>query len=455
MLDVLLVDDDTAFITAAAELIRAEGFNVAVAASLAEARAAVQPDFFHLVLVDLILPDGSGLELVVELSAVPATKVVLITGYASVDSVIEAVRMRVMDYLTKPLDIAHLRRLLMRVKLQQAHDDITLISADGSPANFGPLIGTSPKMRELYAVIEKVATTDVPVLICGESGTGKDLVGRAIHELSGRSDRQYLALNCGVLAPTLVGSELFGHERGSFTGASRQHKGYFERASGGTLLLDEVTEMAPDLQVHLLRVLETGTVIRLGGSREIKVDVRVIAATNRRPEEVVGTGKFRKDLFFRLSGFPITVPPLRERNGDIELLARHFLSLLNREYGTRKTLSAAASQRLQNHTWPGNVRELRNAIERAYVVSSAQEIGEKDIADLENMWSQAASEAPAFTVGSTLEDVERELIYAALRYFGGNKQRAAQSLGISLKTVYNRLNKYADGDALEEEPEGL
>lgn len=453
MLDVLLVDDDTAFITAAAELIRAEGFNVAVAASLAEARAAVQAEFFHLVLVDLILPDGSGLELVVELSTVPATKVVLITGYASVDSVIEAVRMRVMDYLTKPLDLVHLRRLLMRVKLQQAHDDITLISPDGSPANFGPLIGTSPQMRELYAIIEKVATTDVPVLICGESGTGKDLVGRAIHELSSRSDRQYLALNCGVLAPTLVGSELFGHERGSFTGASRQHKGYFERASGGTLLLDEVTEMAPDLQVHLLRVLETGTVVRLGGSREIKVDVRVIAATNRRPEDVVAAGKFRKDLFFRLSGFPITVPPLRERDGDIELLARHFLSLLNREHGTRKTLSPAASQRLQAHTWPGNVRELRNAIERAYVVASGQEIDEKDIADLENMWSEGAAEAPAFTVGSTLEDVERELIYAALRYFGGNKQRAAQSLGISLKTVYNRLNKYAGGVSEEEEPE--
>lgn len=448
MLRALLVDDDDVFAPAVAEIIRQEGFDVTTAGSLAEARSVLRGLRPALLLVDLALPDGNGLELAHEMLDVSSAHVILITGYASLDSAIEALRMRTFDYLTKPLDMDHLRSLLMRVRLQAAHKDtLRLIDASGRPAAFGPLVGASEPMRKLYSIIGKVAPTEASVLICGESGTGKDLVGRAIHELSGRRNRPYLALNCGALAPTLVGSELFGHEKGSFTGANRRHIGYFERATGGTLFLDEVTEMPAELQVNLLRVLETGRLMRLGGNREIEVDVRVIAATNRKPGAVIASGDFRKDLFFRLSGFSITVPPLRERAGDIELLARYFLSVMNRENKTRRSLSEDAIAKLSAHDWPGNVRELGNQIARAYVMCAGDELSAACLPDLSEKCERVPDGAPIFTVGDTLEEVERTLIDATLEYYKGNKRRAAQSLGISLKTIYNRLNKTESDNA--------
>lgn len=447
MLRTLIVDDDEVFAPAVAELVRQEGFEVSVTGSLAQARAVLKELRPALLLVDLSLPDGSGLELVREVSGMLDTQVILITGYASVDSAIEALRMRTFDYLTKPLDMDHLRRLLMRVRLQATHTDtIRMIDDEGNPAAFGPLVGASAVMRKLYTWIEKVAPTEATVLVGGESGTGKDLVGRAVHELSARRDRPYLALNCGALAPSLVGSELFGHEKGSFTGANRRHIGYFERASGGTLFLDEVTEMPSELQVNLLRVLETGKLVRLGGEQEIDVDVRVIAATNRKPETITATGGFRKDLFFRLSGFPINVPPLRERGGDIELLSRYFLSTLNQEHHTRRTLASCAVARLNRHDWPGNVRELRNFIVRAYLLNEGEEITQAGLPEFADQWQDSAKATPAFSIGDTLEDVERRLIHATLEYFQGSKSRTAQSLGVSLKTIYNRLNQYKKED---------
>jgi DNA-binding NtrC family response regulator len=399
-------------------------------------------------LIDLTLPDGNGLDLARELLDVSSAHVILITGHASLDSAIEALRMRTFDYLTKPLDLEHLRRLLTHVRLQAAHrDTLRLIDASGNPAAFGPLVGASEPMRKLYSIIEKVAPTETSVLIYGESGTGKDLVGRAIHELSARCNRPYLALNCGALSPTLIGSELFGHEKGSFTGANRRHIGYFERASGGTLFLDEVSEMPAELQVNLLRVLETGTLMRLGGHREIKVDVRVIAATNRISSAVIAAGDFRKDLFFRLSGFSIKVPPLRERAGDIELLARYFLSVMNRENNSRRSLCEDAIVKLNAYDWPGNVRELKNQIARAYVMCDGDELTSACLPDLTDGWDRVPDGTPVFTVGESLEEVERTLIHATLEYFTGNKRRAAQSLGISLKTIYNRLNKTENDNA--------
>jgi DNA-binding NtrC family response regulator len=440
VLRALLVDDDMTFVAAAATLIEREGIEVHTARSLAEARerlAILKP---HLLLADLLLPDGNGLDFIKELRPSPATRIVLITGHASVDSAIEAVRARVMDYLVKPLDVEHLRRLLRRAKLEANHTDIAPL-LDLSHASFGPLIGASEPIKQVYQLIEKVAPTDATVLIQGESGTGKELVGRAIHEMSRRADKPFLALNCGVLSASLIGSELFGHERGSFTGAVRQQRGYFERAAGGTLFLDEVTEMPAELQAHLLRVLETKTMVRLGGDREIKVDVRVIAATNRRPEDLIVAGRFRKDLFFRLSGFPIHVPPLREREGDVILLARYFLGALNRAHKSQKRFTAQALQRLNDNRWVGNVRELKNVIDSAYLIAG-NEIDEKDIQEWSAAWDGKDPYAPNLKIGDTLEDVERELLYAALRYYNGNKRRAAQSLGISLKTVYNRLARY-------------
>lgn len=444
MLRVLLVDDDIEFRSQAQELIRQEGFDVAAAGSIEQARQQMENVKPHLLLVDLLLPDGDGLELAKGLSR--STKIVLITGYASVDSAVGAMRSNVWDYLTKPLDMERLRGLLMRLRLEAAHQDMPVVlDAAGNSAAFGPLIGASPAMRELYKVIEKVAPTDVTVLINGESGTGKELVGWTIHEMSRRSNKPYLTLNCGALSPTLIGSELFGHERGSFTGAARQHRGYFERAHGGTLFLDEITEMPIDLQAHLLRVLETGRVIRLGGSHEIPVDVRVIGATNRKTDEAVARGRFRKDLFFRLSAFPIHVPPLRERQGDVELLAKYFLGVLNRSKGTNKKIAEAALQSLaRNADWRGNVRELRNAIEQAYLLCG-DTIEPAHIHLLASGDMAMAQDAMDIEVGRTLEDVERELLYKTLHYMKGNKKRAAQSLGISLKTLYNRLARYEGG----------
>ena len=452
MLRVLLVDDDVDFRTQGQELIRREGFEVVAVGTMDEARFQLSNNKPHLVLVDLLLPDGDGLDLAKEIPRSSFTKVVLITGHASVDSAVGAMRSNVWDYLTKPIDVERLRILLMRLRLQEAHQDMpTIIDAQGNSAAFGPLIGASPVMYELYKLIEKVAPTEVTVLINGESGTGKELVGWTIHEISRRSHKPYLTLNCGALSPTLIGSELFGHERGSFTGAAHQHRGYFERAHGGTLFLDEITEMPIDLQAHLLRVLETGRVVRLGGSREFPIDVRVIAATNRRTDEAVAKGKFRKDLFFRLSAFPINVPSLRERDGDVELLSKYFLGLLNRAKKYNKKISESAVQYLaKNMEWRGNVRELRNAIEQAYLLSG-------DIIEQQHISSFSSKEIITFqdvmdiSVGRTLEDVERELLYKTLAYMKGNKKRAAQSLGISLKTLYNRLARYEGNSRGENE----
>jgi DNA-binding NtrC family response regulator len=307
---------------------------------------------------------------------------------------------------------------------------------------FCDLVGDSPAMRELYKMIEKVAPTDATVFLQGESGTGKELVAHAIHQLSPRCQRRYLAVNCGAISPTLIGSELFGHERGSFTGANRQHKGHFERTAGGTLFLDEITEMPTDLQVQLLRVLETGKLLRLGGDHEVPVDVRVIAATNRSPEEVVAEGKLRKDLYFRLMVFPLYIPPLREREGDVTLLAQYFLGLLNHQYSLEKHFTKAVLQSLEERPWQGNVRELRNAIQRAFILAD-REIGADHFATGDLSEEEQEEEDPLnLSVGTSIDDAEKRLIFATLEHYGGDKTRTAEALGISLKTLYNRLKKY-------------
>jgi DNA-binding NtrC family response regulator len=285
------------------------------------------------------------------------------------------------------------------------------------------------------------------VLINGESGTGKELVAETLHRTSARKDAVMLPVNCGAVSPNLIESELFGHERGSFTGADRQRKGYFERANGGTLFLDEVTEMPIELQVKLLRVLETGTVVRVGGNEPIQVDVRLLAATNRDPLEAVKAGKLREDLYYRLNVFPIALPPLRARPGDIELLAEHFLAQLNREAGTAKVWSRAALERLRRNAWTGNVRELRNVVQRAYI------LGDDEIAaEVLPLPEEAPVERPdgpvlQVRVGTSIEQMEQRLILATLELTEGDKKRAAEILRISLKTLYNRLNVYEAGRA--------
>lgn len=314
------------------------------------------------------------------------------------------------------------------------------MTTDRSLKRFGLLHGSSAAMAAMYRQLERVSTTDATVLLEGESGTGKELVARTLHLQSRRAQQHFVALNCGAIPAHLIEAALFGHEKGSFTGAVRRQSGYFEHASGGTLFLDEITEMPCDMQVKLLRVLESGNFHRVGGSELVNVDVRLVAATNRSLQAAVSEGSLREDLMYRLAVFPIRVPPLRDRGTDIEKLAQHFLDELNHGAGTQKIFSRLALDRLRSHAWPGNVRELKNRVHRAYILSA-------DVLQVEET-AQAMARATAaegllsFPVGMPLAEVQREIILATLHHFSGNKKLAAETLGISLKTLYNRLKLY-------------
>jgi DNA-binding NtrC family response regulator len=304
-------------------------------------------------------------------------------------------------------------------------------------------------MQQLYDKIARVAPTSATVLLIGESGTGKELAARTIHDLSKRKRAPFLAINCGAISPQLIESELFGHEKGSFTGADRQHKGFFERANGGTILLDEITEMSLALQVKLLRVLETGTFVRVGTTQPIATDVRIIAATNKQPGKAVQEGKFREDLYHRLNVFPIQLPPLRERGTDLEMLAEHFLDELNATEGTSKRFAPSAISRLYDHPWPGNVRELKNYVQRAYIMADnvIDEGGRPDVSPT----AEEDDDLLTVRVGTPLEEIERRVTMATLARCNNVKKRAAEILGISLKTLYNRLEAYAAKDKAEAE----
>jgi DNA-binding NtrC family response regulator len=318
------------------------------------------------------------------------------------------------------------------------------------------LLGASSAMQEVIRLIERVGPTEASVLLTGESGSGKELAAKAIHESSARRGRPFIAINCGAIPPGLIEAELFGYEKGSFTGAVRAHAGVFERAQGGTLLLDEVTEMPLEMQTRLLRVLESRKFYRVGANTEYSSDVRVIAATNRCPLQAVQSGQLREDLLYRLAVFPIALPSLRERGDDVEILAGHFLDELNAQAHTAKRLSALARMTLKQHSWPGNVRELKNCIERAFILGD----GVLELAPLLQNNSLRTAEPGAtversgavhpadrerldIRVGSRIDDVERSLIEATLDHFKGNKRRAADALGCSLKTLYNKLNGYS------------
>ena len=316
------------------------------------------------------------------------------------------------------------------------------MTLDNSFKRFGILYGSSPVMDQLYQQVERVASTDATVLLVGESGTGKELIANAIHYASARRDEAFVAVNCGAIPAHLIEAALFGHEKGSFTGASRQHIGYFEHASRGTLFLDEITEMPIDMQVKLLRVLEAGTFLRVGGDEEVKVDVRLVAATNRDLDSAVKQGNLREDLMYRLAVFPVRVPPLRERSSDIEMLALHFLQALNEKERTQKNFSRNSLDVIRSYSWPGNVRELKNVVQRAFILAT-------DTLDVEECISDLAAKKPTvhegylnFFVGTPLADAQKEIILATLKHYSGNKRLTAEALGISLKTLYNRLKEY-------------
>ncbi len=442
---VLLVDDNDAFSTAVVEVARTAHCKITATDNLESARKLVAERAYDLLLIDLALPDGNGLDLVQDIDLASQGRIAIVTGNPSIETAVRAVKSPAFEYLIKPVSMEALTRLMEDAHQRARSRQVSAVR------QFGGMIGQTECMQELFEKIRRVASLDVSVLVHGESGTGKELVARALHELSGRAGR-FVAVNCGAIAPELLSSQLFGHERGSFTGAMQSHAGYFEQAQGGTLFLDEITEMPLALQVYLLRVIETRTLTRVGGSRELPIDVRVIAASNRDPQRAVASGALRSDLYFRLLEFPLQVPALRERREDIPLLARHFLDRLNERYGTAKVFNPDALRRLGERAWPGNVRELRHAVQRHYIM--AGENGEIDVQPEPEQPLRptgGSDGAIRFTVGMTFDDVEREMLLKTLAHFNNNKRQAARALGITAKTIYNRLLRYRSQELIGDE----
>ncbi len=439
----LLVEDDPETLDTIANLVELEGYTAARAQTLASAREQLQKNSPDVVLADLTLPDGDGFELLDEMAHHPATDVVVLSGNTAAATAVDALRRGATDYLTKPIDWERLRQILDTVAKRRAlRDQIDELRGElRSSGRFGSLVGTCDAMKRVYDLLARVAPTDVSVFITGESGTGKEVVARTIHDLSTRCSGPFVAVNCGAISPSLIESELFGHRKGSFSGAVSDRVGHFEFASGGTIFLDEIGEMPADLQVKLLRVLETGRVTRVGSNEETTVDVRVLSATNRRPEDLISEELLREDLYYRLNVFPVALPPLRNRNEDIGLLADHFLAQLNRKSESNIALSTAAYKCLREHPWPGNIRELRNVMQRAFVLAD-EEIRPSDIPFDDFGDDVVEGDEVRIRVGSSIAEAEKQLILATLDHLDGDKKRAAEVLGISVKTLYTRLSVY-------------
>ncbi len=464
----LVVDDDNDSATTMRELIAGERFTVAVAQNLRDARRQISLQPPDILLLDLRLPDGNGMDLLADPLLVAHTQVVLCTGHASIETSVQALRLGAADYLVKPVRLKQLQGVLSRIMRPSAlkAEVESLTASLGSSGHFGHLWGTSAPMQRVYEQISRVAGTSVTVFITGESGSGKEVAAQTVHDLSRRRKQPFLAVNCGAISPNLIESELFGHEKGSFTGADRQHLGFFERAGGGTLFLDEITEMPLELQVKLLRVLETGRFMRVGSTASLESDVRIIAATNRLPHQAVASGRLREDLLYRLNVFPLELPPLRERLSDVGLLASHFLTEIGEREGQPRSFLPQALAQLGRYGWPGNVRELRNVVQRAYVMAEGDTIDDTWLPRAEGPAAVAAV-APAalqpaaaaaqravppadaarqsifLPIGTSVAQAERALTLATLRHFHHHKERTAAVLGISLKTLYNRLKEYA------------
>jgi len=447
---ILVADDEAASRRGLKTLLRNGGYEVEEAADGQEALEKASTFLPAVVITDLVMPRLDGLALLSALQeTLPWTSVIILTGHGSIETAVTAMKQGAYDYLSKPVDVPRLR-LLVEKALERgatAREVAALRRQLRAVWGSGSLIGASRAMQEVYRLIDLAAPTTAPVLIVGESGTGKELVARRLHELSPRSGGPFVAVNCSAIPETLLESEIFGHERGAFTGALERRAGCFELAHGGTLLLDEVAEMAPGTQAKFLRILQDGTVRRLGGKSELQVDVRVIAATNRDPAEAIREGKLREDLYYRLNVVTIAIAPLRTRRDDIPLLVEAFIHEFNGKYGKHVRSADEATMRwLVEHPWPGNVRELRNAIERAIIVCDAELIGAPHLpaaAAAPAPSREAGGDAVVLPVGTTVDEAERQLIVRTLAALGNNKARTAEVLGISLKTLHNKLHRYA------------
>ena len=443
---VLIVEDDVAARVGLEQLVRNWGFLAESAADGEEALEKVTSFRPAIVISDLVMPRLDGLGLLRALQAQSAdVTTLLLTAQGTVETAVEAMTAGAYDYLTKPVDIQRLKILLDKiVERQETLREVkTLRRQLREHGAFGPMIGNSPEMRKIYQVVEQAAPTSASVLITGESGTGKELVAQTIHRLSPRAGFPFVAINCAAIPETLLESEIFGHEKGAFTGAADRRQGCFELADRGTLFLDEIGEMTPTTQVKLLRVLQERRFRRLGGRNEQSVDVRVIAATNIDPLEAVQKGKLREDLFYRLNVFAMMLPPLRDRKEDLPLLVQAFINEFNsRNQKAIVAVDQAAMRMLEQYNWPGNVRELRNVNERATILAPGPFVEPRYLPPTLSSEAPAANKPQvALAPGTTVEEAERRLILMTLEHTRDNKTRAAEILGISLKTLHNKLNK--------------
>ena len=447
---ILVVDDNTRARQSMADVLRAAGHEVQACASAIEALKGLDKHSFDVIITDLQMPGMNGLEFIRALEKRKVdSQVVMVTAFASVSSAVEAMRHGAFDYIEKPFNVEQLEQLVERA-MRQAEQEGKRSSIPAANAAWqGMMIGDSRGMKTLRDRIAQAAPTDETVLICGESGTGKELVARCLHAASRRSGRALVSLNCPALSPQLMESELFGHEKGAFTSADAPRVGRFELAEGGTILLDEITEIEQSLQAKLLRVLQERTYERVGSSESKRADVRVVATTNRDIRKEVAEGRFRQDLYYRLAVVPVVVPPLRERREDVPLLVHHFLGIAAaRMQKDPCELAPAAMELLCQYNWPGNVRELENLVTRASVLSAGRPVQADDLRpwliDQDGGLSQLTdtSSAPALTAGTKLEDMERRLIESTLERFEGHRAKAAQALGIGIRTLSNKLRQY-------------
>ena len=455
---ILVVEDDAATRRGLEQLLIESHPETKSVGTLEKARAVLDEFSPNVCIVDLMLPDGDGLELIREMRGQdPSREFIVLTGHGSIDTAVEAMKAGASDYLLKPLKPAQisvvLERLSEKMDLEREVDDLR--SQLARTGRFGSMVGKSESMQEIFGIISRVAKSDAPVMIIGESGTGKEVAAATIHELSRRRAKPFVAINCGAISPSLIESELFGHERGSFTGADKRRQGYFELANGGTLFFDEVTEMSAELQIKLLRVLETRTFRRVGGNEELKVNTRILSSTNRDLQDAIKSGKLREDFYYRLNVFPLILPPLRQRKEDIAPLAQHFLERIEeKEKAGFREIEPEAINALLEHSWPGNVRELRNVVHRAYVLSNPPVINVAAVSSVLGhpvmKMPSAGGAAPAsagsgvvqLKVGESLAEAERRLLRKTLEFAKGDRKKAASMLKVPLKNLNIKLKEY-------------
>jgi len=452
---VLIVEDEDNERTGLAELISSWGYRTDTARDGAEGLERVAVFSPSIVLTDMKMPRMSGLELLEKLAAADQTiAVIVVTAQGTIDSAVQAMRNGAYDYITKPIDTSRLKTILQNASAllgTRVELEVTKRKLRDS-GSLGSLVGASKKMQEIFRLIEMVSPSTASVLITGASGTGKEMVARTIHELSTRRSKPFVPINCAAIPETLIESEIFGHEKGAFTGALERRTGCFELAEGGTLLLDEIGEMPVNTQAKLLRVLEDRKLRRLGSKVETTVDVRVLAATNKVPEEAVARGELRNDLYYRLNVFNIHMPPLREHKEDLPDLVQSLLNEMSTKHGRKvATVSEAVLNQFKNYSWPGNVRELRNTLERAVIVCESAVIETKHLppgfGQTPLRISADDPDAVRLGVGTTVEEAEKLLILKTLEATSNNKTRAAEILGISLKTLHNKLKEYGSATA--------